>query len=126
MVAWPIEPLAESPSVLITDDNDAWRQVVEDILARAGFRTTQAACGEEAIEVVRTGTIDIVLRLDGLQTLRIIRAGGSWQPAVIMTAHPDQLPAAETEALRVESVLTKPAERQVIVTTITRIVWRNV
>jgi hypothetical protein len=28
--------------------------------------------------------------------------------------------------LRVESVLTKPAERQVIVTTITRIVWRNV
>jgi CheY-like chemotaxis protein len=132
MVAWPIEPLAESPSVLITDDNDAWRQVVEDILARAGFRTTQAACGEEAIEVVRTGSIDIVLidfhmpRLDGLQTLRIIRAGGSWQPAVIMTAHPDQLPAAETEALRVESVLTKPAERQVIVTTITRIVWRNV
>jgi CheY-like chemotaxis protein len=130
MVACPIEPLAESPSVLITDDNEAWRQVVEDILARAGFRTTQAACGEEAIEVVRTASIDLVLidfhmpRLDGIQTLRIIRAEGRWQPAVIMTAHPDELPAQEAQALRVESILAKPVERQAIVTTITQIVWR--
>jgi CheY-like chemotaxis protein len=130
MVAWPIEPLAESPAVLIADDNEAWRAVVDDVLARAGFRTAQAACGEEAIEVVRTRTIDIVLidfhmpRLDGIQTLRIIRARGSWQPAVVMTAHPEELPADETRNLRIESVLAKPADRQVIVTTVMRIVWR--
>jgi CheY-like chemotaxis protein len=131
MVAWPIEPISDDPSVLITDDNEAWRRAVEDVLVRAGFQTTQATCGEEAIEVVRRERIDIVLidfhmpRLDGIETLRIIRAQGSWQPAVIMTAHPEQLPAQETQALRVESVLEKPADRRVLVTTITRIVRRG-
>ena len=128
MVAWPIEPLAESPSVLITDDSASWRQVVEEVLTRAGFLTAQAACGEEAIEVVQRQRIDIVLidfhmpRLDGVQTLRIIRSQGSWQPAVMMTAHPEEVPAEEVQALRVESILEKPADRRVIVTTITRIV----
>jgi|WetSurMetagenome_2_1015567.scaffolds.fasta_scaffold31180_3 CheY-like chemotaxis protein len=130
MVAWPIEPLAESPSVLITDDSASWRQVVEDVLARAGFLTAQATCGEEAIEVVQRQRIDLVLidfhmpRLDGVQTLRIIRAHGSWQPAVMMTAHPDQVPAEDVQALGVESILEKPADRRVIVTTVTRIVRR--
>ncbi len=130
MVAWPVEPISESPSVLITDDNEAWRRVVEDVLSRAGFLTAQAACGEEAIEVVQTQRIDIVLidfhmpRLDGVQTLRIIRSHGSWQPAVMMTAHPDEVPLQEAQALRVEGILEKPADRRVIVTTITRIVRR--
>ena len=132
MVAWPVEPDDFDPSVLITDDNETWRGLVDDILAQAGFRTLQAACGEEAIEVVRTERIDIVLidfhmpRLDGIQTLRIIRRDGHWQPAVIMTAQPSDLPVAEVEALRVESVLEKPADRDRIVTTITRVIrWQR-
>jgi DNA-binding NtrC family response regulator len=130
MVAWPIEPEEANPSVLITDDNDSWRTVVEDVLAREGFRTLQAACGEEAIEVVRTEWIDIVLidfhmpRLDGIETLRIIRSRGNWQPAVMMTGHPQEVPAVEVQALRIESVLEKPTDRQRIVTTVTRIVRR--
>jgi len=131
MVAWPIEAEPLTPSVLITDDNDAWRRAVEDVLADVGFRTLQAACGEEAIEVVRAERIDIVLidfhmpRLDGIQTLRIMRHENHWTPAVIMTAHPADLPQAEIRALRIDSVLAKPADRDRIVTTVTRIVWRH-
>jgi two-component system chemotaxis response regulator CheY len=131
MVAWPIEPEDANRSVLITDDSRSWREVVGDILERAGFRTLQAACGEEAIEVVRTEWIDIVLidfhmpRLDGIQTLRIIRASGNWQPAVMMTGQPEEVPTEEVEALKVEQVLPKPSDRQQIVTTVTRIVWRR-
>jgi len=133
MVAWPVEPISEgeSPSVLITDDNRSWRSVVEEVLARSGFRTRQAACGEEAIEVVRTEWIDIVLidfhmpRLDGIQTLRIIRATGNWQPAVMMTGQPEDVPPEEAHALKVESIMAKPADRQVIIRTVTRVVRRT-
>jgi two-component system response regulator AdeR len=131
MVAWPVEPLSPEPSVLITDDNDAWRKVVEDILAREGFLTRQATCGEEAIEVVRTQWIDIVLidfhmpRLDGIQTLRIIRRSGYQRAAVIMTAHPEEVPATEVRELRVTTVLPKPTDRQRIVTTVTTVIRRT-
>ena len=30
MVAGPLEPISETPSVLITDDSDSWRAVVEE------------------------------------------------------------------------------------------------
>lgn len=128
MVAWPIENL--SPSVLIADDNERWRSAVEDILVRAGFLTLEAASGEEAIEVVRTERLDLLLidfrmpRLDGIQTLRIIRREHRWLPAVLMTAEPQQLPLDEVQDLQIHSVITKPADRRVIVTTVTRIVRR--
>ena len=37
--------IASPPSVLITDDNDGWRQAVEDVLESAGFHTLQASSG---------------------------------------------------------------------------------
>jgi CheY-like chemotaxis protein len=64
-------------------------------------------------------------RLDGLQTLRIIRASGRWFPAVMMTAHPDDVPPEEAEELKILSVLEKPAQGGQIVTIVTRVVrWR--
>jgi two-component system OmpR family response regulator len=128
MVAWPIENT--SPSVLIADDNERWRSAVEDILARAGFQTLEAASGEEAIEVVRTERLDVILidfrmpRLDGIQTLRIIRREHRWLPAVLMTAEPQQLPLDAVQDLQIHSIITKPADRRVIVTTVTRVVRR--
>jgi two-component system chemotaxis response regulator CheY len=131
MVAGPLEPIRETPSVLITDDSDSWRTVVEEVLARAGFQTLQASCGEEAIEVVRKEWIDIVLidfhmpRLDGIQTLRVIRATGNWQPAVMMTGRPAEVPTDEARALGVQRVMAKPSDRQVIVTTVIETVKRS-
>jgi CheY-like chemotaxis protein len=128
MVAWPIEHA--TPSVLIADDNDRWRNAVGDVLSRAGFHTLEAASGEEAIQVIRTEWIDVLLidlqmpRLDGIQTLRIIRRERRWVPAVLMTARPEALPAAEVRALRIHSVIHKPADRRIIVTTITSVVQR--
>jgi CheY-like chemotaxis protein len=128
MVAWPNHADSPTPSVLIADDTDTWRDAVGDVLAREGFRTVEASCGEEAIELVRHERLDVVLidfhmpRLDGIQTLRIIRREQYWVPAVLMTAHPDDLPAADVRALRVETVLEKPVDRQVIVRTVTRVV----
>ena len=127
MVAWPLEKV--TPSALVADDNQAWREALQDVLAREGIRTVQAECGEEAIEVVRAERIDIVLldfhmpRLDGLQTLRIIRSENHWTPAVMVTAEPEEVPREEAESLHVWDVLPKSADRRAIVATVVRVVW---
>ena len=131
MVAWAVKPEFLSPSVLITDDNDSWRLALEEILRGLGLHTFQSACGEEAIELVHTVHLDLVLidfqmpRLNGIETLRIIRGQGEQVPAVMMTASPGDLPVAEVRALQVEGVLAKPTDRRCIVTTVTRIVRRR-
>jgi len=127
MVAWPNPMPDAAPSVLIADDSDAWRNAVGEVLAREGFRTLEAADGEEAVEVVRCERLDVVLidfhmpRLDGLQALRIIRQERRRLPSVLMTAHPTSVPLEEVRALRIATVLAKPADRRVIVTTVTRV-----
>ena len=135
MVAQPINLEPCDASVLITDDNDAWRDAVDEVLRRAGFRTLQAECGEEAIEVVHTQHIDIALidfhmpRLDGLETLRRLREEPMWLPAVLMTAHPADVPLAEVRSLHIEFVLTKPADRHHVVSVVSRLVrvaWHGI
>ncbi len=127
MVAWSRALADTHPSVLVADDSDAWRGAVGDVLARAGFRTLEAADGQEAVEVVRGERLDVVLidfhmpRLDGLQALRIIRRERTRLPSVLMTAHPNDVPPDQVRALRIATVLAKPADRRVIVATVTRV-----
>jgi CheY-like chemotaxis protein len=127
MVAWPNAIPETTPSVLIADDSDAWRDAVGEVLDREGFRTLEAADGAEAVEIVRCERLDVVLidfhmpRLDGLQALRIIRRERRLLPSVLMTAHPTAVPPEEVRALRIATVLAKPADRRVIVTTVTRV-----
>lgn len=127
MVARPAD-IDFEPSVLITDDSNAWRETLGEVLQREGFRTYQAACGEEAIELVRTEHLDLALidfhmpRLDGLETIREIRRHDARLPAVLMTAHPATLPYAQVRELHVATVLVKTADRQGIVTVVLSII----
>jgi len=127
MVAYPNNPEPHDAAVLITDDNDAWRDAVNDVLRRAGFQTVQAACGEEAIQVVHLEHIDVALidfhmpRIDGLETIRRIRAEHRTLPAALMTAHPQDVPEAEVHLLHVECVIAKPAGRREIVSVVTHL-----
>ncbi len=121
----------EEPSVLIADDNDAWREAVDDVLRREGLRTVQARCGEEAVELVRAEHLDLALidfhmpRLDGLATVRAIRRVEPKLPAILMTAHPQDLPPAEVQRLRISRVLVKSGDRHGLVTVVVRTMRRR-
>ncbi len=127
MVAQPA-CISDEPSVLVTDDSDAWREAVREVLAREGLRTFEAACGEEAIELVRTRHLDLVLmdfhmpRLDGLETIRRIRREGADAPAVLMTGRPKDVPRVDLARLRITTILAKPADRRRIVTVVMSVV----
>lgn len=52
---------AESPLVLIVDDNEQNRKLARDVLRAAGFRTLEAASGAEGIALAAEHLPDVVL-----------------------------------------------------------------
>jgi len=79
--------------VLVAEDNAVNRQVARGLLEKLGMRVTMAENGVEALAVVRSGQIDIVLMdmqmplMDGLAATRQIRAAGLDLPIIGLTAN---------------------------------------
>jgi two-component system, OmpR family, response regulator len=67
---------SELGNVLVVDDDAGFRELVAGILGRAGYMTTEAASGEEALEAARREQPDVVLldvRLPGLSGHEVCR-----------------------------------------------------
>lgn len=81
-------------TILIVDDLEANRVLLERSLASAGYRTLSAECGAEALAMLGAQAVDLVLLdwmmpgLSGLDTLRAIRQCHSQDalPVIMCTA----------------------------------------
>ncbi len=81
--------------VLCVDDNQANRDLVAASVAGAGFLVSFAENGAEAVEIIDSEDIDVVLLdllmpvQDGDETLRLLRADPRHEflPVIILTAH---------------------------------------
>ena len=51
----------QSARILVVDDQEANRQIVRDVLEPLGYRITEAADGEEALEAVAREAPDLIL-----------------------------------------------------------------
>src|ERR1700685_94095 len=83
----------KSYRILITDDDNRCREALRDIMAPQGYETLEATCGEEAIDIVRTGIEVHLVLLDmhmptitGLETLHQVRQVNALLPAILVTA----------------------------------------
>lgn len=87
-------PVAQGRTVLIVDDLEANRVLLERSLASAGYRTVSADDGASALSILGSERVDIVLLdwmmpgLSGLDTLRAIRQAHSQDclPVIMCTA----------------------------------------
>jgi len=81
--------------VLVVDDNDTNRLVAGRLVARNGYRVTEAASGPEAIEIAANDRPALVLMdlrlpgMNGLEAMAAIRTlpGCAHVPAIALTAH---------------------------------------
>jgi two-component system response regulator MprA len=78
--------------VLVVDDEPAVRDSLERSLSFEGYDVSVARDGLEALDLVASARPDIVVldllmpRLDGLQAVRRLRAGGDDLPVLMLTA----------------------------------------
>src|SRR6202171_3072921 len=79
--------------ILIVDDKEVLRDVLDAVLRREGFDVVMAASGEEALSVLDTDdNIDLVILdimlpgISGIDTLRATRISNPSLPVIIITA----------------------------------------
>jgi two-component system chemotaxis response regulator CheY len=106
--------MIESPTLLITDDDQAFRETLRDVFAPRGFATMMASDGSETLEIVRHHSVHLLLvdmhmpRLTGLDTIRQLRAAAVQTPCILMSARLDPQTVAAAQHEGVFSVLSKP------------------
>lgn len=105
-----------TPHVLVVDDDWMTREVIEAYLATAGYRITSTHSGEQALELVRSESPDLVMLdirmpgLDGFEVCQRLKSdpGTRFTPVVMVTA----LESDEDKLLAIESgaddFVTKP------------------
>ena len=102
------------PIVLVVDDEPDMGEMLTRLLYSQGYLTDIAYCGKEAVEKVQAGNVDFVLLdimmpgMNGIETLRRIKAIRSEIPVVMITAYATLKTAQEAMNLGAYDYITKP------------------
>ena len=119
------------PTVLVVDDDDDARAALATILAAEGFHAVTAADGETALDRVVSEQPAVVLLdrimpgLDGIETLRRLKAIAPEVPAIIVTGYGDTSSAVQAMKLGAYDYLTKPLQIDQILIAVRRAAERR-
>jgi DNA-binding response OmpR family regulator len=108
--------MADKIKVLMVDDEEQFRSTTSKILTRRGYATTIAGSGEEAIEVLKKESQDVVILdvkmpgMDGHETLAEIKRIDPDVPVIMLTGHGALESAKESLKHGAFDYLTKPCE----------------
>jgi DNA-binding NtrC family response regulator len=79
-------------TVLVIDDEELMREILDTLLTREGYRVRTVSSGAEGLDVVKSTPVDAVIvdvmmpGMDGLQVLDAIRAFDDDLPVLMITA----------------------------------------
>ncbi len=113
-----IENGTEVSHVLVVDDEGAIRYSVSKTLQRVGYRVSEAASGEEAIDLISDNDFDVVLTdirmpgIDGVELLRRIKELIPDSSVILMTGYASLGTAIEALRLGAHDYLIKPSSSQ--------------
>jgi len=112
--------------ILIADDDDSLRRVLEFQLQQAGFAVVAAANGAEALEMFSGEDFDCVItdwrmpQLSGLEFIQRAGAIRSETPIIVITAFGDVETAVAAMRSGAFDFISKPFDRQAIMMTVGR------
>ncbi len=103
-------------TVLIVDDEKAQRESLAGFLRKKGYETKSAGSGTEALEWVRTHTVDVICTdfkmpdLSGLELLKEVHSINPDIPVIIMTAYGSVENAVEAMKAGAFEYIQKPVD----------------
>lgn len=99
--------------ILLVEDDESIREMVEKYLRMEGFTITSASNGEEAVQQYLSTSFDLMIldimmpKLDGLEVLKIIREKSAL-PILIMSAKDSDIDKAVGLGLGADDYIAKP------------------
>ena len=113
-------------TVLVVDDDDAHRTMLQTLISGWGYEVTEADDGATAIEQVKQRSYDLVLmdvrmvKVSGLEALVQIKSYNPAIPVIIMTAYSSVDTAVDALKQGAHDYLTKPLDFDKLKITIAR------
>ena len=110
--------------ILVVDDDKTTRLVLRKVLTKAGFSTSVAKDGVEALKAIEAGGVDLLLldvwmpRMNGLELLAKLRSSKTRPRVVVMTS--DDAPETLLKAVREQAFkyVHKPVESAALLDTV--------
>jgi two-component system, NtrC family, response regulator PilR len=115
-----------SMRVMIVDDEEVLRDVLEVVLRREGFDVVLAASGEEALNLLDGEEVDLIILdvmlpgISGIDTLRAIRISNPTLPVVVITAFSSIDGAIEAMKFGAFHYIPKPFKNEEVVLTVNK------
>jgi DNA-binding NtrC family response regulator len=112
--------------ILIIDDEEVLRDVLDTVLRREEFEVALAASGEEGLTILDSEEIDLVLLdvmlpgISGLETLRLIRDSHSSTPVIIITAYSSIDGAIQAMKQGAFHYIPKPFKNEEVILTVNK------
>lgn len=124
--------MKSSITILVVDDEEMMRALLEKILVREGYRILTAGDGYEALEMLRKEKVDIVIsdmkmpNMTGFELLSQVKKQNPDTAVIIMTAYGDTYTVKDALLLGADEYITKPFKSYEISLIVERAYWRLV
>ncbi|HDZ91293.1 MAG: response regulator [Deltaproteobacteria bacterium] len=108
----------EKMKMLLVDDEERFLSTTKKLLSRKGYDVLTASSGVEALEILRTHNIHVVILdvkmpgMDGIETLKAIKRTYPLVEVIMLTGHGTIDSAVEGLKSGATDYLTKPADVQ--------------
>jgi two-component system OmpR family response regulator len=106
-------------NILVVDDDESMRFMLQTKLFQSGFNVTLAASGTHAMQIFQTGKkFDLVLcdlkmpLKSGIDVIRFMRDSGIVAPTIIVTGFPEKEKIIAAAQMGIQDVLVKPVRHQ--------------
>ncbi|HVG24716.1 MAG TPA: sigma-54 dependent transcriptional regulator [Thermoanaerobaculia bacterium] len=112
--------------ILIVDDEEVLRDVLDAVLRREGFDIVLAASGEEALHTLEHDEVDLVILdvmlpgISGIDTLRAIRIANPNLPVIVITAFSSIDGAIDAMKQGAFHYIPKPFKNEEVVLTVNK------
>jgi DNA-binding NtrC family response regulator len=123
--------MARTGSVLVIDDEEVMREILEALLAREGYRVKVASSGEEGLEYARSTPFDAAIvdvmmpGIDGITTLEELKKLDEDLPVVMVTAFASVETAISAMKRGAFDYITKPFKNDEVVIVVRNAVERR-
>ncbi len=100
--------------ILVVDDEAPVREMIGDALSLAGYKTLAASDGLDALNILRSSKVDLIVsdinmpKLDGFQLLESLRLKGDNTPFVLLTASKERPHLSTGFRLGADDFIAKP------------------
>lgn len=117
-------------SILIVDDEQMMRSLLQKILSREGYQVELAVDGVDALEKMALNEYHLVIsdmkmpRMNGFELLKAVKSEYAHVGVIIMTAYGDTYTVKDALLLGADEYITKPFKSYEISLVVERAYWR--